>query len=137
MQISNFEFKFLCECVEHKLQSIINFRTCMQEEEWQLLSENFEDTKIDEIDDESFKSAEALLIKLTNPEDPVKLIDFLKENNIDDIMVWLEKHRIVLKNSEDAWKHLDQPSELGETHQFYKYGVSIIAMSLCEVRFSC
>ena len=106
-----------------------------QQQRMQLLSENFEDTKIDEIDDESFKSAEALLIKLTNPEDPVKLIDFLKENNIDDIMVWLEKHRIVLKNSEDAWKHLDQPSELGETHQFYKYGVSIIAMSLCELGF--
>ena len=95
----------------------------------QFLLVNFENSKID---DEAFKSAEALIIKLTNPEEPVKLTDFLSDNNIDDIIVWLEKHRIVLKNSESAWKHLDQPSDLGETDQFYRYGVSILRSHLNE-----
>ena len=28
-----------------------------------------------------------------------------------------------LKNSESAWKHLDQPLGLDETDQFYKFGI--------------
>ena len=116
--------------VEDTLKTIVD--DIYKQQYDQPLPLNFEDSKIDEIDDEAFKSAEALIIKLTNPEEPVKLTDFLSDNNIDDIIVWLEKHRIVLKNSESAWKHLDQPSDLGETDQFYRYGVSILRSHLNE-----
>jgi hypothetical protein len=97
-------------CVESTLSSAIS--------QARHLSDLCTQEDMDNISEEEFKFVEGSLIDLA--EGNQTLIKFMEENKINDFREWISQKRIVLLKSDLLWEHIDAPTSLGETNQFYK-----------------